>query len=157
MRKAAVSGEIHPLEAVFDISGGNNRPCLTLEQLIQMGREQPQGFRQAREETRPQDDGLILYTRHHLALPESRGFQLLQSGQRRNPEGPQSVPHGAGRDLLRPPAVPHLLYRRKRAQRPMPAAPAWLCRTICTPKVFWIPYRRSAALYSAVFPACTRQ
>ena len=55
-------GEIYPLEAVFDIGGGNNRPCLTLEQLIQMGGEQPQGFRQAREETRPQDDGLILYT-----------------------------------------------------------------------------------------------
>ncbi len=55
-------GEIYPLEAVFDIGGGNNLPCLPLEQLIQMGEEQPQGLRQAREETRPQDDGLILYT-----------------------------------------------------------------------------------------------
>ncbi|MDR3755364.1 AMP-binding protein [Enterocloster sp.] len=54
--------EIYPLEAVFDIGGGNSRPCLTLEQLIQKGMEQPQGLRQAREETRPQDDGLILYT-----------------------------------------------------------------------------------------------
>ena len=55
-------GELYPLEAVFDISGVDGRPCLSLEQLIQMGGEQAQGFRQARDETRPQDDGLILYT-----------------------------------------------------------------------------------------------
>ena len=55
-------GELYPLEAVFDISGVDGRPCLSLERLIQMGVEQLQGFRQARDETHPQDDGLILYT-----------------------------------------------------------------------------------------------
>lgn len=53
---------LHPLKEVFDISAAGNRPCRTVEELIHLGGQQPEKYRQVREEVCPRDNGLILYT-----------------------------------------------------------------------------------------------